>query len=144
MSEIQIRDAVEEDSQAIADLLGQLGYENEPDQVAARIHFLKPSAADRILVAVVDGKPAGVTSLHLLPYFHSGEFVCRISALVVGDAYRSSGVGTVLLETIESFARQNGCQSVELTSAERRIEAHDFYSHRGYNRAGIKFYKRLE
>jgi uncharacterized protein (DUF952 family)/N-acetylglutamate synthase-like GNAT family acetyltransferase len=141
---LAIRPATAADSRAIARLLGQLGYPAAAEEVAARLAALEGSPSDAVLVGVLEGRPVASAGLHILPYFHNGERVCRLSSLVVEDGYRDLGLGDQMLRAVERWAAERGCQAVELTSAERRAAAHRFYEARGYRRAGVKFFKPLQ
>lgn len=144
IQELSIRNAAEQDATAIADLLGQLGYAASAGQVQERMKQLAASPADRLLVADWNGQVVAFAVLHMMAYFHRGEHLGKIVSFVVDGKYRWQGVGSRLLETLEEIARDNGCNRMELTSAEDRLEAHDFYEHRGYVRAGFKFYKPIK
>ena len=50
-----------------------------------------------------------------------------LAGLVVADAYRRRGVGTMLLTAVETTARSWGCVRLELTSSRSRTAAHDLY-----------------
>ncbi|PGB04685.1 GNAT family N-acetyltransferase [Bacillus toyonensis] len=63
--------------------------------------------------------------------------------LVTVEAHRSKGYGNVLLSYIENWGKENGCESIDLTSAFPRIDAHRFYEREGYNKVSYSFHKKL-
>ncbi|ASA23780.1 GNAT family N-acetyltransferase [Paenibacillus donghaensis] len=54
----------------------------------------------------------------------------QVQLLAVDPAYRGSGVGAVLLQTLEAKARQQGCKVSELTTMS--WQAPGFYQKQGY------------
>lgn len=63
--------------------------------------------------------------------------------LVTAGAARSKGYGARLLAFVEDFARENGCDTVALSSGFARVDAHRFYEREGYNKTSFVFVKRL-
>ena len=64
--EVQIRDAIESDAEAISPLLCQLMREpSTAEQIRARLRRLGETGVDRILVAVADGQVVGLAGLHV-------------------------------------------------------------------------------
>ncbi|MGE6362941.1 GNAT family N-acetyltransferase [Bacillus paramycoides] len=63
--------------------------------------------------------------------------------LVTAEAYRSKGYGNVLLSYIEDWGMENGCESIALTSAFPRLDAHRFYEREGYDKVSFSFHKKL-
>ena len=63
--------------------------------------------------------------------------------LVTAEAHRSKGHGKVLLSYIENWGKENECESIVLTSAFSRIDAHRFYEREGYDKVSYSFYKEL-
>ncbi|MED2645905.1 GNAT family N-acetyltransferase, partial [Bacillus thuringiensis] len=51
--------------------------------------------------------------------------------------------GNVLLSYIENWGKENGCESIVLTSAFARIDAHRFYEREGYDKVSYSFHKEL-
>jgi N-acetylglutamate synthase-like GNAT family acetyltransferase len=88
--DLTTRDGRLEDAAAIAALLTQLGYPCDESAVEARIDRLQ-IVGDRIVVAEVEGKVAGVAHLQVTPALERDAPVARIGALVVDDAHRTRG-----------------------------------------------------
>ncbi|MDQ2984293.1 MAG: hypothetical protein M3R70_10305 [Actinomycetota bacterium] len=62
-----IRDAVSDDTVALARLLDQLGYAAGADAVSVRLERLGDSPADRLFVAELDGRVVGLAVIHVSP-----------------------------------------------------------------------------
>jgi GNAT superfamily N-acetyltransferase len=67
----------------------------------------------------------------------------RITSLIVSKNVQGHGIGRMLVEAAEQWMRKAGCELVEVTSNDRRAEAHAFYRHMGYERTSIRFAKKL-
>ena len=61
--------------------------------------------------------------------------------LVTAEAHRSKGYGNVLLSYIENWGKEYGCESIALTSAFPRLDAHRFYEREGYDKVSYSFHK---
>lgn len=55
-----------------------------------------------------------------------------IQGLVVEDEYRGNGIGQLLVDAAENWARRRGCTSMRLVSNVVRERAHEFYKRLGY------------
>jgi len=80
----------------------------------------------------VGGQFLGLVAVHICPFFERAGSWARIVALVVSDRARRNGVGGQLVSAAEAFAARSGCVRMEVTSADRREDAHEFYRRRGY------------
>jgi hypothetical protein len=76
-----VRPAHAADSAALSELFGQLGFPCSLHEVSERLG----AAQDAALVAVVDGRVAGVITINVMPVLHRPAPVGRISALVVAE-----------------------------------------------------------
>ena len=64
--------------------------------------------------------------------------------LITAEGHRSKGYGKALLEHIETLARAEGCDTVALSSALFRKDAHRFYEDKmGYDKVAFTFKKDL-
>jgi N-acetylglutamate synthase-like GNAT family acetyltransferase len=140
---VTIRDARLEDAEALAALIGQLGYPTTAEATAERLARLEASEADRVVVAELEGQVVGLASLHASLSVEHDEPAAKLSAIVIDAAHRGRGIGDALVTAMEAEARQRGCCLIFLTTAERRADAHAFYRRLGYEETGRRFAKTL-
>lgn len=129
---VRVRPAAEPDAPRLAELLTQLGYPVDADEVRERLRYWLPDAMSRVLVAERDGVVVGCVSLHANPYFERTGRWLRIDSLVVDAAERGTGIGRVLLAAADRLAGDWGCIAVEVTSSRARPGAHAFYARMGF------------
>jgi GNAT superfamily N-acetyltransferase len=137
---LTIRDAEARDAEAIAALLGQLGYPASADALPARLERLR-IVGDRVIVADLDGAVVGLAQLHVSPTLEYERPAAKLAALVVDESRRGQGVGRALVEAMEAEARARRCELLFLTTAARREDAHDFYHRVGLEETGKRFAK---
>jgi len=130
---MQIRLAKPTDAAAVNELLHQLGYpQDDTAATATRIQAWRHDPASAAYVADADGDLAGLVAVHICPFFERTGAWGRIVALVVAEQARGQGVGGQLMAAAESFATGFGCVRIEVTSADGRQDAHEFYQRLGY------------
>lgn len=130
---MQIRPARPADAAAVNALLHQLGYpQDDAAATATRIRTWDDDPASAAYVADADGALLGLVAVHVCPFFERTGSWGRIVALVVADAARGRGIGGRLVTAAESFAADHRCVRMEVTSADRRHDAHEFYRRCGY------------
>ena len=144
LNELCIRDAQQADAIPIATLLAELGYPNNSDFVREKIQTLSASTADRVLLAATASEVTGFITLHFIPMFHAQGNCCRVTAIVVAQGYRRQGIGRKLLRAAEEIARAEKCDRVEITTADRREKAHEFYHRVGYSEVSRRFLKMID
>ncbi len=142
-SDIEIRPARDEDSDAISELLGELGYPTPPDEAARRLGKLR-SSEYVVFVGVRDAQVVGLISLHTVNGLHSSSPACYLMGLVTRSTIHGQGIGKALLGEAERWAREHGCDRVTLTSATHRTAAHEFYERQGLPETGRRFAKKLD
>ncbi|HKQ08323.1 MAG TPA: GNAT family N-acetyltransferase [Blastocatellia bacterium] len=138
---ISIRPARQADAEALASLVGELGYSTTAATARERLNALT-EAGDCILVAVDQAKAIALVVLHRTRFLHRPADG-RISTLVVSDEYRGRGIGGRLLEAAEAIFRQWGCERIEVSSGAQREAAHRFYIRAGYSEQPKRFIKLL-
>jgi GNAT superfamily N-acetyltransferase len=138
-SKIRVRDANASDADAIAALLVELGHAVPHTEIPMRLSAVVNDHG-AVLVAVDDAdRPLGVISLSRHMALHAPGPIGYITALVTGSAARRRGVGQHLVEAAKSWAAEQGCVRLSVTSAERRADAHAFYPACGLPYTGRRF-----
>jgi GNAT superfamily N-acetyltransferase len=139
---LTVREAVPADSEAVAELLDELGYPVPAREAAAR---LGRAGGERVLVAESGGRLLGLVAVAVAWHLPHAAPLARITALVVAGRARGRGVARRLMASAEALAAAAGCEGVELTSALRpdRAAAHRLYDSLGYERTSHRFWRPL-
>lgn len=129
-----VRAARKSDARAIAELSETLGYPTTEEEARRRLERLQSSSGDAVFVAEVGSRGvSGWIHVFVAERLESGRFA-EVGGLVVAEAHRRSGVGGLLLEGAESWARKRGCATLRVRSNVVREDAHRFYETRGFSR----------
>lgn len=145
---VLFRPAKADDLEAVVDLLADdpLGRERERPGSALDGGYRDAFAAierdpnQLLAVAEHSGRVVGVLQLSFIPGLtRRGMWRGQIEGVRVAAAERGGGVGRAMLRWAIEECRKRGCGLVQLTSDERRPDAHRFYealgfqaTHRGY------------
>jgi ribosomal protein S18 acetylase RimI-like enzyme len=138
---LALRDARPKDAEAIAALIGTLGYEATAAEVRKRLSALARTGQQAIVAE--KGELVGVLTTSVMIVLHRPQPVGRISMLVVAEAARRAGIGAALVAEAEKGLAAKGCGLVEVTSNRKRLRAHAFYEKLGYERTSYRFAKAL-
>jgi len=101
--------ARQEDAPAVAALVGQLGYDAAPRDVADRLVRLLARPGQRFIVAEADGRLLGWVHVELADYVDS-ETYAQIAGLVVDRAHRRQGIGAALMAEAEAWRDSRGAR----------------------------------
>jgi len=140
--ELKIRAAKPGDSKQLRALIEYLGHPIAEKDVRKNLTALA-KLRESPLVATLDKKVVGLIGIHKMVTVHRNAPVGRIPVLVVAKEAQGHGIGRMLVEEAERTLKKAGCKLVEVTSNDRRAEAHAFYRHMGYERTSIRFMKEL-
>lgn len=140
----QIRPAEAQDAEAIAEMLGQLGYPAAPSNVRDRIRRMGGDTGAAVLVVEEDGVVCGMATLQVVPVLHEDSPRGQLTALVVSETYRRRGIGEALVAHAERLAARQGVTGIVVTTANHRAEAHAFYERLGYAWTGRRYAKQLD
>lgn len=126
------------DVEALLPLVEQLGYPTSPENLTARIALYQMSTNDIAWVAAKGDEIIGSVALHIYDLFHSTERYARIVSMIVKETYRRQGIGKLLIQKAESYAKKVNCSTLELSSSLKRFKhgAHAFYESLGYTNDG--------
>jgi len=140
---IEIRTACELDARAISSLLEELEHPAPVEQVAVRVRQMSGMDHCVLLLAVDQDRVVGMGTLQMIPVVHEASPLGRITTLIVTASQRGRGIGQKIVEALETRARTAGCRRLEVTSHNRRGDAHRFYQRLGYEDSSKRFIKRL-
>ncbi|RNF84382.1 GNAT family N-acetyltransferase [Montanilutibacter psychrotolerans] len=142
-AEPRIRAAATGDASDVAELLGLLGYPCTRDEAAERIAIVLGDPRQHLMLAEVDGMACGRVAMDLRYSLTRGADLARITALVVAPDSNRRGIGRRLLREVEAIARNARIARIEVTSNQRRADAHAFYRDCGYADGSAHFIKLL-
>jgi ribosomal protein S18 acetylase RimI-like enzyme len=138
----KLRAAKPGDSKRLSALLDYLGHPISEKGVRKNLAALA-RRKETPLVATLDKQVVGLIGIHTMLTVHRDSPVGRIPVLVVAKEAQGQGIGKMLVKEAERLLKKAGCKIVEVTSNDRRAEAHAFYRHMGYDRTSIRFMKKL-
>jgi GNAT superfamily N-acetyltransferase len=140
---LRVRAAETQDAAALARLCTQLGYPAQPADMPARIEQLQNDPRTSALVACDGDAVVGMITTQARNTLNHAAPIAQITLLVVDETRRGSGVGRVLVEAAEDWARQRGCKRIVVTTALQRAGAHAFYERVAYAHTGRRYGKDL-
>ena len=87
-------------------------------------------------------KLIGVCGLWFCTRHYSGKSV-EPDHFYIDDSYRKQGLGKLFFEWIYNYAKQKGCESIELNTYVSNHLSHKFYFNEGFKILGYHFFKKL-
>lgn len=88
-------------------------------------------------------KLIGVCGLWFQTRHYAGRSV-EVDHVIIDDAYRSHGIGKILMEYVYEYAREKSCKWVELNTYVHNFPSHKFYYNQGFVAKGYHFVKELD
>ena len=129
---VEVRTAGKNDVEAVARLAGELGYTSTGAQVRKRLDLIDGDPQHATFVAVAgDGTVVGWIQLSRICSLEADPRA-EITGLVVDSMHRGDGVGRLLVERGEAWARERGLTTMGVHSNVVRERAHTFYLRLGY------------
>jgi GNAT superfamily N-acetyltransferase len=126
-----IRFAREEDAGRLAELCGQLGYEEAKQEVGKRLQFIMNNSAHAIFV--YENPETEICGwVHIFERYTLEGVFAEIGGLVVDSRFRKQGIGRKLMESCAQWARAHNYPRIRVRSGESRTDAHKFYNGIGY------------
>jgi GNAT superfamily N-acetyltransferase len=145
MKEIQIRNAKLSDAESIALLINQLGYPTSVDQMKKRLESLAQEKNYRTLVAVSDQLVVGLLGMSINLFWEQDGSYVRVQVLVALESHRGQGIGKLLIQNCEAWAREVNASAIYLNCGNRaeREVAHIFYKQMGFVHKSSGYVKTL-
>lgn len=112
-----------------------------PQDYVSRMRLVFENGA-RMLLAVRNEQVVGVALWRVIENTYEGRRL-YVDDLVTDKSQRSQGIGKRLLQHLEKYARDVGCDVLALDSGVQRAEAHKFYFREGMCVASFSFRKML-
>jgi ribosomal protein S18 acetylase RimI-like enzyme len=140
---MEIRKAGIADSERIAQLVNDLGYQTSASQMRQRLATILRDDDYETLVASHDGELVGFIGARTGPLYEHDERYGQIMALAVAVSHQRRGVGRMLLQEAELSLVERGARVLVVTSGNHRSDAHAFYEKCGYTFTGRRYKKLL-
>jgi len=142
--EICVRKANIEDAPVLLDLTAQLGYKVSLSLLTQHLRAYLQDPDRSLFVAEIDGDVVGYIAMDAAFTFHREGKHVRVVSLVVDRLHRGRGLGKLLLQSAEIWAKEQNGWVIELTSSSAREKdgTHDFYTKQGYLKNGSQAYFR--
>lgn len=131
------------------------------DQIAKVIPLVKIMAKDNFSDAVllqrfkemttqnyecvgvyVDQQLIAVAGMWFCTRHYSGRSV-EVDHVCVDNAIRNQGIGTKLMEWIQTYVKKKGCETIELNTYIENSLSQDFYSRQGFKKLGFHYLKSI-
>ncbi len=138
---IMIRPVTLADQPHVVVLLAAMDYPDTEGFIARSLQQQMEHPDALTLVAEYQQQVIGLISVHFMVQLAVVGEVCFINYLSVDPARRGLGLGALLLQRAEQYAKDRGCYSIELSSNLRRSRAHQFYLKQGYKETSRYFVK---
>ena len=139
-----IRLAVSADQPEIYLLICALEETSFPQEMFAwGFYTMLSSASHLLLVAEEEGQIVGLLHLRMEFQLHHCGTVAEIMEIIVSREVRSKGIGAALLKAAREQAIQHHCIQFEVTSNQKRKQAHRFYQREGLEQTHIKLTEAL-
>lgn len=91
-----------------------------------------------------DGSRCGLIGISVNSLMHHQLPVAEIQELIVLEGFRNKKIGRRVMTQALAFAREHGCEMLELSSRHKRKEAHRFYENNGLESTHLKFTYRIK
>lgn len=143
---ITIREIESRDYKAVAAIWRDvLDIPSATDDITARTYErMKSDSRYHTYVAEAEGRVIGlVTAVEVIAIGYPNGYI-KMNGLGVLPEFQRQGIGRMLMERVESLAKERGANAIGLASGIRRTGAHEFYERLGYSKTSYWFRKRID
>ena len=96
-----------------------------------------------VFISKDNDKITGYLVLSITYQMHHCGKVAEVVELCVSNAFQNRKIGTDLLNHAMKYAKRHGCVNMDVTTNQKRKDAHRFYSRNGLSNTHYKFTKPL-
>ncbi|MFK8045288.1 MAG: GNAT family N-acetyltransferase [Crocinitomicaceae bacterium] len=115
---------------------------NETAEVLSE-RLLEMSTQNYECVGIYDSeKLIGISGLWFQTRHYSGRSI-EPDHVIIHEDYRNKGLGKLLFDWIDSYAKRKNCTAVELNSYVANTASHKFYYNEGFAIMGFHFVKKF-
>lgn len=142
---VAIQQATIEDIEAIAALLAEMrGTTIDADGIREQFtHSFANTTSHCVLIArSQDNTPLGMLVINLV--YKLPKIEARIDEVIVAEAARGKGVGTLLMDAAEDWAWKHGANEMGFTSRPSREAANRLYQKLGYELRDTNVYRKKQ
>jgi len=155
---ITVRQAEEKDKDIVLDILDDfrtvamkiINPESKEIATAAKlygdpvfINVIGHPENGAVFIAFDEGKCIGIISIYKVPQIRKGVYRAEIEEMFALPDYHGKGVGAMLMQQAELWARDNKIPTIQLISNFHLKRAHNFYGKMGFVEMSKSFEKKL-
>jgi GNAT superfamily N-acetyltransferase len=115
-----------------------MGYDVDTKGICQRLTAISNNSDHVFYVAVDDDKVVGFVHAYVRLLMEVPEAI-EVGGLAVADDYQGKGVGKLLIQAVEKWAREKNILWIALYSNILRVGAHGFYEHLDYQKIKQQF-----
>ena len=113
------------------------------ENIARHYDRVKDDTLYKTYVALLENEVVGfISSSQTYAVGFDGRYM-QIIAMAVKTEKQGKGIGTELIQRMESYAREQGCYCIGVCSGLKRTDAHAFYERNGFDKGSYAFAKML-
>jgi len=143
-SDVTIREVKSTDAPYITQLMTEIGFPSNPQQMRNRLLKIERDPTFRTFVCEVSGLIVGMIGIRVGCSYHTDGVDAHILVLVVHPKFRRRGIGKLLVGAAEKWATRQGANRIFMTSQIDEATAVEFAEKKNYLRSGQRFTKQVE
>jgi hypothetical protein len=127
---------------SIIPLLQKLGKNSVPEPLLKE-RLLEMTQQNYECLGVFDAENLiGICGVWFQTRHYAGRSI-EIDHIIIDDAYRSHGIGKMIVEFVSNYAKKKSCNWIELNSYVHNFPSHKFFYNQGFVAKGYHFVKEL-
>ena len=142
MNQLELRLLTHQDIEAVILLTKELNPDVPFPELRNRQSGMFEIETYRCFGLFAEESLVGVAGGWLTVRLYSGKQL-EIDHVIVDPSIQSKGYGKRFLDDIEIWAKNDGCETVELNTYVQNTRSHKFYFNQGYEILGYHFQKRM-